>query len=180
MISTGKRLDGVKVVGFQAPLSFLNSDRFQRELVAAADEPGLKLLVLEASAIDAIDYTAAQGLVGGDPRLPREGRGFRGGAARIRARAGGFRHVMACSTPLAGRASDGATRLFHSVDEATSQAGARRGRHFGAGRRRRPERTQAAEDSNADVKQAVYVCEDEKDAGRGDRQGIVRALSRSS
>ena len=38
MISGGERLSGVKVVGFQAPLSFLNADRFQRQMVEAADE----------------------------------------------------------------------------------------------------------------------------------------------
>ncbi len=49
---------GVAVVGFQAPLSFLNADSFRRQTLAAASA-GVKLLVLEAAGVVEIDYTAA-------------------------------------------------------------------------------------------------------------------------
>ncbi len=58
----GEILEGVKVIGFQAPLSFLNADLFQRQLLSVADTPDVKLIVLEASSIAAIDYTAAKAL----------------------------------------------------------------------------------------------------------------------
>jgi SulP family sulfate permease len=52
----------VMVVGFQAPLSFLNAARFRSEMLglvqSAATKP--KLLVVEASGILEVDFTAAQ------------------------------------------------------------------------------------------------------------------------
>jgi SulP family sulfate permease len=52
---------GVLVMGFQAPLSFLNAEDFRRGILdALAQKPGtVRLVVLEASSIAAIDYTAA-------------------------------------------------------------------------------------------------------------------------
>jgi sulfate permease, SulP family len=114
----GERLAGVKVVGFQAPLSFLNSERFQRQIVEAADEAGLRLMVLEASAIDAIDYTAAAGLSVAI-RLCRE-KGVDFAVARLaslRAQAAFARFGVVDA--LGGRERDGASRFFHSVDDAT-------------------------------------------------------------
>jgi SulP family sulfate permease len=58
----GETLTGVVVVGFQAPLSFLNADQFRRVMVAAM-QPGsgaVKLLVLEATGVIDIDFTAAE------------------------------------------------------------------------------------------------------------------------
>ncbi|TIW78260.1 MAG: SulP family inorganic anion transporter, partial [Mesorhizobium sp.] len=63
--SPGDRHPGVLVVAFQAPLSFVNADRFKRglsDLIDARSE-GVKLVVLEASNIVEIDYTAAQALI---------------------------------------------------------------------------------------------------------------------
>ncbi len=114
----GEHLAGVEVVGFQAPLSFLNSDRFQRQLVKATEEPGLKLLVLEASAIDVIDYTAAAGLSAAI-RLCRE-KGVDFAVARLeslRAQAAFARYGVVDA--LGGDGRDGRSRFFHSVDEAT-------------------------------------------------------------
>jgi sulfate permease, SulP family len=53
---------GVLVIGFEAPLSFLNADRFREEIKAALrNAPDrTRLLVLEASGILEIDFTAAQ------------------------------------------------------------------------------------------------------------------------
>jgi SulP family sulfate permease len=52
---------GVVVVGFQAPLSFLNAKDFGRELLdaVARRETGVRLLVLEATSIVTIDFTAS-------------------------------------------------------------------------------------------------------------------------
>jgi sulfate permease, SulP family len=114
----GERLTGVKVVGFQAPLSFLNSDRFQRQLVKAAEEPGLKLLVLEASAIDAIDYTAATGLSAAIGLCREKGVDF--AVARLeslRAQTAFARYGVVDA--LGGNERDVRSRFFHSVDEAT-------------------------------------------------------------
>ncbi len=61
---SGESEPGVIVAGLQAPLSFLNADRFRldvRELLRAAGEP-VRLFVLEATGIVEIDYTAAQAL----------------------------------------------------------------------------------------------------------------------
>ena len=61
----GERHPDVAVVGLQAPLSFLNAGNFsadvQRVLDAATPKP--KLLVLEATGIVEIDFTAAQTLI---------------------------------------------------------------------------------------------------------------------
>lgn len=60
----GETEPGVIVAGLQAPLSFLNADRFRldmRELLRAAPEK-IRLFVLEATGIVEIDYTAAQAL----------------------------------------------------------------------------------------------------------------------
>jgi sulfate permease, SulP family len=58
----GEREPGIIVVGFQAPLSFLNAYQFRRDVLdapgASAEKP--RLLVLEATGIVEIDYTAAQ------------------------------------------------------------------------------------------------------------------------
>ena len=59
---TGERDPRVAVVGLQAPLSFLNAANFRNDVlrVLKASTPRPKLLVLEASGILAIDFTAAQ------------------------------------------------------------------------------------------------------------------------
>jgi MFS superfamily sulfate permease-like transporter len=53
---------GVLVLGFQAPLSFLNAANFRHDIEAAVrDAPDrTRLLVLEASGILEVDFTAAQ------------------------------------------------------------------------------------------------------------------------
>jgi MFS superfamily sulfate permease-like transporter len=61
----GERDPHVLVAGLQAPLSFLNADRFRadmRELVKAST-PKPRLLVIEASGILEVDFTAAQVLL---------------------------------------------------------------------------------------------------------------------
>ena len=57
----GEKVEAVLVIAFQAPLSFLNAEDFRRGLegTIARKGPALRLVVLEAGAIAAIDYTAA-------------------------------------------------------------------------------------------------------------------------
>jgi SulP family sulfate permease len=57
----GEKEDGVLVMAFQAPLSFLNAYDFRRGILDdLAEQNGkVRLVVLEASSIVAIDYTAA-------------------------------------------------------------------------------------------------------------------------
>jgi MFS superfamily sulfate permease-like transporter len=58
----GEQEAGVIVAGFQAPLSFLNAYHFRRDILAAlkSSSQKVRLLVLEATGIVEIDFTAAQ------------------------------------------------------------------------------------------------------------------------
>jgi MFS superfamily sulfate permease-like transporter len=56
----GERLPGIAVVGQQAPLSFLNAPTFRSEVMRVVNDEKPKLLVLEASGMVEIDFTAAQ------------------------------------------------------------------------------------------------------------------------
>lgn len=57
----GETEPGVSVLSFQAPLLFANADSFKRQLLASIEaQPAPGLVVLEASAIVEIDYSAAQ------------------------------------------------------------------------------------------------------------------------
>ncbi len=56
----GERVPGVAVVGLQAPLSFLNAPSFRSDVTSVMKAAQPKLLVLEASGMVEIDFTAAQ------------------------------------------------------------------------------------------------------------------------
>jgi MFS superfamily sulfate permease-like transporter len=60
----GQTEDGVLVMAFQAPLSFLNAHDFRHGIQNALAQAGrsVRLVVLEAGSIVAIDYTAAEEL----------------------------------------------------------------------------------------------------------------------
>ena len=58
----GELLSDIAVVGFQAPLSFLNAATFRADLQHMLRSRKLRLVVFEASAIVEIDFTAAQAL----------------------------------------------------------------------------------------------------------------------
>jgi MFS superfamily sulfate permease-like transporter len=60
----GQTEDGVLVMAFQAPLSFLNAHDFRHGILDALAQAGrnVRLVVLEAGSIVAIDYTAADEL----------------------------------------------------------------------------------------------------------------------
>jgi len=59
----GERIPNVTVVGLQAPLSFLNATNFRADVLKVIRTASPKLLVLEASGILDIDFTAAQMLL---------------------------------------------------------------------------------------------------------------------
>ncbi|OPY94838.1 sulfate transporter [Bradyrhizobium sacchari] len=57
---SGERIDGVAVIGLQAPLSFLNAPGFRSDVAKVLGTATPQLLVLEASGMVEIDFTAAQ------------------------------------------------------------------------------------------------------------------------
>lgn len=57
---TGERITGVAVIGLQAPLSFLNAPGFRSDVSNVLTTTTPQLLVLEASGMVEIDFTAAQ------------------------------------------------------------------------------------------------------------------------
>ena len=59
----GERVAGVAVVGLQAPLSFLNAPSFRSDVAKVVQASKPKLLVIEASGMVEIDFTAAQVLL---------------------------------------------------------------------------------------------------------------------
>jgi MFS superfamily sulfate permease-like transporter len=110
----GERLSGVLVVAFQAPLSFLNAYQFQhdmREAIARAGG-GLRLVVLEASSVVEIDFTAARILDGVIAQCRQQGVDF----AIVRLESV---RAQAALEHFGVMATLGRDRLFHSVDEAT-------------------------------------------------------------
>ena len=58
----GEKLEGVAVLAFQAPLSFLNAYAFRRDILKAihVSSRPLQLIIIEASSIVEIDFTASQ------------------------------------------------------------------------------------------------------------------------
>lgn len=104
----GETLAGVRVIGVQAPVSFLNAQALHDALLRHLDA---RLLVIEANAIVEIDYTGAKML--GEAILALQGAGVTVAVARlesVRAQAGFERQGL---TALIGEA-----RIFHSVEEA--------------------------------------------------------------
>ncbi len=60
----GERTSGIAVVGLQAPLTFLNAENFGTDMLNVLKaSPKPRLLVLEASGILELDFTAAQTLL---------------------------------------------------------------------------------------------------------------------
>ena len=112
----GEKLFGVLVVAFQAPLSFLNAYQFQRDTrdaIARADG-GLRLVVLEASSVVEIDFTAARIL--NDVIGQCRARGVDFALVRLESV-----RAQAALESYGVMATLGRDRLFHSVDEATRQ-----------------------------------------------------------
>jgi MFS superfamily sulfate permease-like transporter len=113
----GETLDGVAVVGFQAPLSFLNAERFRLQLQRVAEQSDVRLIVLEASAVDSIDYTAAKALSSAIEHCHALNRDF--AIARLESvRAHAALEAFGVIEALARPGFAGENRLFHSVDQA--------------------------------------------------------------
>src|SRR6185312_5010049 len=109
--ASGERLTGVEVVGFQAPLSFLNADSFRRQLGAALARPGVSLVVLEAAGIIDIDYTGGEAF----KAVTRQAKasGVILAVARLEAA-----DAQAAYDKLGVGEAVGRDRLFNSVNEA--------------------------------------------------------------
>jgi SulP family sulfate permease len=109
----GEQEAGVIVAGFQAPLSFLNAYDFRRDILAAlkSSPQKVRLLVLEATGIVEIDFTAAQVLTDIIRQCHADGTDF--AIARLesdRAQDAIVRFGIAALL--------GPERQFHSVEEA--------------------------------------------------------------
>ncbi len=113
-VITGEKLKGVVVVAYQAPLSFLNAYSFQHDLRNAIARAGeqLKLVVLEASCIVEIDFTAARILNSAIAQCRSDNIQF--AIARLESV-----RAQAALEKFGVMATLGEGRIFHSVDEAT-------------------------------------------------------------
>jgi SulP family sulfate permease len=114
----GECLDGVLVMAFQAPLSFLNAYDFRRGILdAVAHRAGsIRLFVLEASSIVAIDYTAADVLSDVIRQCRSGGIDF----AVTRLESVRAQESLDCFGVTALLGQD---HIFHSVDEAIKALG---------------------------------------------------------
>lgn len=108
---TGERIAGVAVIGLQAPLSFLNAPAFRSDVTKVLATATPQLLVLEASGMVEIDFTAAQILL--DVFKACNAQGVTVALARlesVRAQEAFERFKLFDVLPK--------ERVFHSVDEA--------------------------------------------------------------
>jgi sulfate permease, SulP family len=117
----GEKVDGVLVMAFQAPLSFLNAHDFRNGILDALAQQGrgVRLVVLEAGSIVAIDYSAADVLAEVIRKCRADGADF--AVARLESiRAQEAFESFGLIELL------GADHIFHSVEEAIRVLGARR------------------------------------------------------
>jgi len=109
----GEKEDGVLVMAFQAPLSFLNAEDFGRGLLdaIAQERDTTQLVVLEASSVVAMDYTASHVLADVIRKCRAESVDF----AVARLESVRAQEAFRCFglTELLGR-----EHMFHSVEEA--------------------------------------------------------------
>ena len=117
----GEKEDGVLVMAFQAPLSFLNAYDFRRGILddLAGQNGKVRLVVLEASSIVAIDYTAADVLAEVIRKCRADGADF--AVARLESiRAQESFQSFGLVELL------GTDHIFHSVEEAIQVLGGKR------------------------------------------------------
>ena len=114
----GEREPGVIVAGFQAPLSFLNAYDFRRDILDAlrSSPQKARLIVLEATGIVEIDFTAAQVLRDLIRKCQTEGVDF--AVARLESVRAQDAMVRFGINELLGP-----DRLFRSVEEAVTALG---------------------------------------------------------
>jgi SulP family sulfate permease len=110
----GETVPGVKVIGLQAPLSFLNAQAVSEALDRMT---GAHLLVIEANAVAEIDYTGAKIL--GDAISRLQGAGVAVAVARLESVRAQQSFARQGLTRLIGEAN-----IFHSVEEAVRALGA--------------------------------------------------------
>jgi SulP family sulfate permease len=108
----GETVPGVRVIGLQAPLSFLNAYQFQRAIEASSGA-GIELIVIEANAIVEIDFTG--GKVLGDLIGRLRARGVDIALARLESVRAQENFARLGLEALIGR-----DHLFHSVEEAVT------------------------------------------------------------
>ncbi|MGH6842578.1 MAG: STAS domain-containing protein, partial [Methylocella sp.] len=121
----GETIDGVAVIAFQAPLSFLNAYAFREGVRRFLEQSRIQpdLIILEASSIVEIDFTAAQILLAFIEDCAK--RNITVAVARLeslRAQEGFDRFGIADALRR--------THMFHSVDEAI-RALAKKSNEFG-------------------------------------------------
>jgi SulP family sulfate permease len=109
-LQRGETVAGVRVIGLQAPLSFLNAYQFQRAIEASLGA-GIELIVIEANAIVEIDYTG--GKVLGDLITRLRTQGVDIAFARLESV-----RAQESFAQLGLEALIGKDHLFHSVEEA--------------------------------------------------------------
>jgi MFS superfamily sulfate permease-like transporter len=116
MPEQGEGQQGVAVYAFQAPLLFANAEIFKRDMIEMIDryDPPLSLVVLEASGIAHVDFTAAQALIEIISHCRKAN--IRFAVARLESEKAhaalnrfGVLYVL------------GSDKLFHSVDEAVNR-----------------------------------------------------------
>jgi SulP family sulfate permease len=117
----GEKEDGVLVMAFQAPLSFLNAYDFRRGILDARAQAGrsVRLVVLEAGGIAAIDYTAADVLADLIRQCRADGVDF--AVARLESVRAQEAFASFGLIELLG-----ADHIFHSVEEAIRGLGGKR------------------------------------------------------
>jgi MFS superfamily sulfate permease-like transporter len=113
----GETVSGVLVFAPGAPLTFVNADYVCEQLDRALSERSdVRLLVIEASGVALIDYTASQALIQTITRLRR--RSIDVALARLEAKR------SAASANRSGLlAALGEDHVFHSVEEAVRALG---------------------------------------------------------
>ena len=112
----GERNPDIAVVGLQAPLSFLNAQNFRADVLDVVKRAKPRLLVLEASGMIEIDFTAAQILLD----LFRECRDDGVTVAMARLESTRAQDALARFGLYDVLPKD---RIFHSVDEAVRKLG---------------------------------------------------------
>jgi MFS superfamily sulfate permease-like transporter len=116
----GETKAGLLVMGFQAPLSFLNAHEFRRGMLEAVRRGAgaVKLFVLEASSIVEIDFTAAAILIEVIDQAHAAGMDF--AVARLESV-----RAQAAFERFGIKARLGEDRMFQTVDEAVRALGLR-------------------------------------------------------
>jgi MFS superfamily sulfate permease-like transporter len=109
----GEKEPNVAVVGYQAPLSFLNANHFKRDVLSVlqSSPEKIRLVILEATGIVEIDFTAAQALNDLIGKCHEDGVDF--AMARLESV-----RAQAAVTKFGIDKSLGPDRIFQSVDEA--------------------------------------------------------------